>query len=394
MASKYTNRNLMEYDFDENDYANLVTSKQQMTAADNAVKNYGDPKYARQQELENAINARQNLGKFSYDINGDALYQQYKDNYITQGKQAMMDTMGQAAAMTGGYGNSYAATVGNQTYQGYLQNLNNMIPQLQQMALDRYNAESNRLSENISILNADKANYLTEWELGYNKRVGERDYATTNYHKLYDNTLDNYNNQITANNEAYWNEYSAGYQAEQDSIANQRAAAELKLKQDAQTIAEMQAGVVRDKNGNIVSVPVGRTSADDSISDATREALKNAQTVEDVEDILGNLGLDNDVYDELLASYEVGKEGYKEKKVNSTPLKERDWTVVSKGGLNWGGGMDKNATVTDGVNTYTIKQLYEYLTDPDEMNGEPMSSDDAEAWLIKLQKKTGISWRN
>ena len=36
---------------------------------------------------------------FSYDFNQDALYQQYKDKYTKQGKMAMADTMGQAAAL-------------------------------------------------------------------------------------------------------------------------------------------------------------------------------------------------------------------------------------------------------------------------------------------------------
>jgi hypothetical protein len=80
--------------------------------------------------------------KFSYDVNADALYNQYKDNYIKQGQQAMADTMAQAAALTGGYGNSYAATVGNQAYQSYLGQLNDRIPELYKLALDKYNSES------------------------------------------------------------------------------------------------------------------------------------------------------------------------------------------------------------------------------------------------------------
>lgn len=79
--------------------------------------------------------------KFAYDVNADALYNQYKKNYMNQGKLAMQDTIGQAAAMTGGYGNSYAATVGNQAYQSYLEKLNDRIPELYQLALDRYNTE-------------------------------------------------------------------------------------------------------------------------------------------------------------------------------------------------------------------------------------------------------------
>ena len=46
-----------------------------------------------------------NRAPFRYDINGDPLYQQYKDEYLKGGRLSMMDTMGQAAALTGGYGN-------------------------------------------------------------------------------------------------------------------------------------------------------------------------------------------------------------------------------------------------------------------------------------------------
>ena len=62
--------------------------------------------------MDEALQKVLNRDKFQYDINGDALYQQYKDRYIQQGKQAMMDTIGQASALTGGYGNSYAQGVG------------------------------------------------------------------------------------------------------------------------------------------------------------------------------------------------------------------------------------------------------------------------------------------
>lgn len=89
---------------------------------------------------------------FSYDLAGDALFQQYKDNYMKQGQMAMQDTMGRAAAMTGGYGNSYAATAGNQAYQAYLGQMNNAIPEFYQMAYDRYRQQG-----------ADLANERSYW---------------------------------------------------------------------------------------------------------------------------------------------------------------------------------------------------------------------------------------
>ena len=45
-----------------------------------------------------------NRGEFSYDVNKDKLYQQYRDLYAQMGRGAMEDTMGQAAAATGGVG--------------------------------------------------------------------------------------------------------------------------------------------------------------------------------------------------------------------------------------------------------------------------------------------------
>lgn len=119
--------------------------------------------------------------KFQYDVNGDALYQQYKDRYVQQGKQAMMDTMGQAAALTGGYGNSYAQQVGQQTYQGYLQGLNDKVPELYQLALDRYNQEGTDLMNQYSLL-ADRSDKeysryrdnVSDWQT-------QRDYLANRY---------------------------------------------------------------------------------------------------------------------------------------------------------------------------------------------------------------------
>lgn len=102
--------------------------------------------------LNETISQILNRDKFSYDLNGDALYQQYKDQYTTQGKLAMMDAMGQAAAMTGGYGNSYAQTAGQQAYQAYLQQLNDVVPELYGMALDQYNQEGQALYDQASLM--------------------------------------------------------------------------------------------------------------------------------------------------------------------------------------------------------------------------------------------------
>lgn len=139
-------------------------------------------------QLNEKVDQINNYGPFSYDLNGDALYQQYKDQYITQGQMAMMDTMGQAQAMTGGYGNSYAQSVGQQTYQGYLQQLNDKVPELYQLALNQYNQGKDDLYNQASLLatmeQKDMDNYYKELEYLtdnadklYDREVAERDFA-------------------------------------------------------------------------------------------------------------------------------------------------------------------------------------------------------------------------
>lgn len=143
-----------------------------------------------QAQLNDTLNKILNREEFSYDLNGDVLYQQYKDQFTTQGKQAMMDTMGQATTMTGGYGNSYAQTVGQQTYQGYLQELNDKVPELYQLALNQYNQEGQDLKDQYSMLySQDERDYgrhrdtVDDWYAGLEYYTGradteaERDYS-------------------------------------------------------------------------------------------------------------------------------------------------------------------------------------------------------------------------
>lgn len=105
-----------------------------------------------QGQMNDLMGQIQNRPAFQYDVNADALYQQVAQNYIQQGKQAMMDTMGQAASMTGGYGNSYAQTVGQQQYNNHLLGLTEMVPQFQQMALQKYQMEGDDLLSRYGML--------------------------------------------------------------------------------------------------------------------------------------------------------------------------------------------------------------------------------------------------
>lgn len=129
-----------------------------------------------QGQINDKLNQIMNREDFSYDVNSDALYQQYKEQYAALGKLAMQDTMGQAAAMTGGYGNSYASAAGNQAYQSYLSQLNEVVPELYGMALDKYNAEGQELYNQYGLLTDQENQDYAKYQDKYNQWASERDH--------------------------------------------------------------------------------------------------------------------------------------------------------------------------------------------------------------------------
>lgn len=89
---------------------------------------------------------------FSYDMNADALYRQYRDAYAREGWRAMEDAMGQASALTGGYGNSYAATAGQQAYQNAMASLQRQALALYDRALEATDKKRSRALQNLEAL--------------------------------------------------------------------------------------------------------------------------------------------------------------------------------------------------------------------------------------------------
>lgn len=173
-------------------------------------------------QLHDTIQQILNREKFSYDVNQDALYQQYADQYTRQGKLAMMDTMGQAAALTGGYGSSYGQSVGQQAYQAYLQQLNQVVPELYGMALDRYNQEGQQLYDQAALMaqmeNQDYSRYMD----GLNAYLTERDYLTGRYDTERDYDYGKWADGRDFSYGQFIDDRNMGYQKERDQVADQQ----------------------------------------------------------------------------------------------------------------------------------------------------------------------------
>lgn len=145
-----------------------------------------------------------NRERFSYDLNGDALYRQYKDRAVKNGRLAMMDTMGQAAAMTGGYGSSYAQSAGQQAYQKQMDGLTDQASRLYDKAREDYDRQGQ----------ADRDRYDV---------LRQRENSSYNQYKQQRSDWE-------AENTRLWNRYDSlrqqEYSAQRDSIKDQQWLAE------------------------------------------------------------------------------------------------------------------------------------------------------------------------
>ncbi len=213
---------------------------------------------AYQDQIDALLNSILNREDFSYDPAKDQLYQSMADQYRTKGQKAMRDTMGNAAALTGGYGSSYAVTAGSQAYDDYMQQLQDRVPELYQLALQSYQMETDNLYNQLGALNTqDEAAYgryrdtVSDWyndrDYLYNKVgdqydteygqyrdsvsdwMNDRDYYRDKYGMLSDEDWDKYQSEL-----GQWNtDREFEYQREQDAIANELARQELEIKRAA-----------------------------------------------------------------------------------------------------------------------------------------------------------------
>lgn len=197
-----------------------------------------------QDQLNETISQILNRDKFSYDLNGDALYQQYKDQYVQQGKMAMMDTMGQAQAMTGGYGNSYAQSVGQQAYQAYLQQLNEVVPELYGMALDQYNQEGLDMYNQAALMAQQEDRDYGRYQDAMNAWLSERDYLSGRYDSERDYDYGKYTDERDFGYGSYIDDRNYKYQQEQDALAESWRQKEFA---EAQRQYDEQMGLTREQ---------------------------------------------------------------------------------------------------------------------------------------------------
>ena len=143
-----------------------------------------------------------NRDPFSYDMASDGLYQQYADQYTRLGNQAMQDTLGQAAALTGGYNSSYAQNAGQQAYQGYLDRLNDIVPELYEQARGLYAQEGDEILQKAQLAaqgyNQETADYWNNLNFWSGRADQEQNYNLTAGQNAMANKQTAYSNLVTS----------------------------------------------------------------------------------------------------------------------------------------------------------------------------------------------------
>ncbi len=107
-----------------------------------------------------------NPDKFSYDATKDPLFISYAEQARKNGQLAMEDTMGQAAALSGGFGNSYAQTVGQQVYNQHMDALDAKAVEFRDKAYAEYQDKLNTDRANLEMLTGIEE---SEWNRYYNE---------------------------------------------------------------------------------------------------------------------------------------------------------------------------------------------------------------------------------
>lgn len=156
-----------------------------------AVKNrqeYANP-YA--SDLQAAYEAIKNRQDFSYDPTTDAAWQSAKKMYAREADRATQDTMGQAAALTGGMASTAAVTAASQAGDYYRAQMNDALGEYQQQAYQRYLDDANldyNLLDAVNNLSAeDYQKYLDEVNLDYNLLDTVTGMSDSDYQKWIDN---------------------------------------------------------------------------------------------------------------------------------------------------------------------------------------------------------------
>lgn len=158
-------------------------------------KNYGSYDYGEaapvynnryDDTIQDLIQVILNREDFSYDPATDPLYQNYRKQYTREGQRATADTLGAAAAASGGIPSSYATTAAAQAGNYYAAQMTDKIPELYQLAYNQYLNDYNMQLSDLGVVQGAE-------QSDYDKYLNELNQFNTDRAFDYNAWLDEYN---------------------------------------------------------------------------------------------------------------------------------------------------------------------------------------------------------
>lgn len=226
-----------------------------------------------QDQIDALLSQIQNWPDFSYNYIEDPTYEIYRDQYTREGNLAMRDAIGNSAALSGGYGNSYGTTAGSQAYQAYLGQLNAIVPELEQLAYQRYQDEGTDLYNQLSALSAlenaaygqyrdQVGDYYNDYQLAY------QEYSDALAQENYQNNFDYQRGQDNLAYSQWLQEFNQAQQEAARDLAYRYAAAGMVYPYDdaAQSVQYLSGGTGGSSTGSRSS---GSSGDDDYTEEST-----------------------------------------------------------------------------------------------------------------------------
>ena len=136
-------------------------------------------------KINDIMSQIENRPQFNYDFNTDPLFQNALQGAMSAGQTAMQDTIGQASALTGGYGSSYATSAANQAYNELVKGAYDALPDYYGIARNAYDQEGQDLYSKLGM-------YQTADETEYGRLTNAYGLNLDNANRIYGQEYDNY----------------------------------------------------------------------------------------------------------------------------------------------------------------------------------------------------------
>ena len=405
-------------------------------------------------KYEEAMNNYLNREDFEYDVDQDPLFQQALASAMNSGKSAMQDTIGQASALTGGYGSTYATSAGNQAYNAFIEDAYNNLPEYYNMALQAYQAEGQEMYNQVAMLGEADANEFqreyTEWQASFDNanQIWNKEFSTweaetnqaynsaniqlqeygqkaenavnlynmassqyeSKYAKEYQewsDTINQFMNIASTQNTDYWSktnfdesvrQYEKNYQQtekwNQKDLDYKNAA----LKQDQDQFNKtFNASYTKDEKGNYV--PKENTSS--SNYSLTDTEIKNVQdkyqtggvdAVMDYLEVRGKAPSNQAEADIVAKAYSGTSSASKSTDMTSKEFWDNAEITKTKDTINWfWGNDDYDDEVKINGKIYTLKQVHEMLG---KAGFDGTTKDAFIKKLSELDEDTIFTWKN